>query len=576
MRRVVPFLISFIFVALFVTILVVWGETATSLIQHGKDILNLLLTLLEIIGIFLAIALAGFILYQYIQYIRPHRFILEDFNNESALATKDTSENKPINFSKLAREEMIYQFKILYVQMQNYHKAYQQQKNNERDQVSSPLNGAFFGGRQIQSIIPLLPPFTDRAASTLTQSLEKLMRSLGDPNMLDFMKSIGAIVPKEVAPIISVIEAVLPPHISKATGYFQWQSPDKIGITFETIDVRDEASFMIRTIWENNSNPTPQTSDRYRQLLEPAMRWLVLIFWEQRIRTHMAHFQHPAIDHIIRRLFHHYAKERLDHEKAVLHYLLGALYFASHIEFQGRTQFFLQSAIDYFSQAANEDTNWYAPCLYLANIYSDFISANNEPLRQQALIEALQMYEQAINRASTEPKETLYRIKLQRATAKLTSKDNIYVEQSVKEVQELETALDPANFDPKRPDCAAYLFSLARWYLLLAKHQTSGQTIVPDAETKALRYLIYSVARSTSIWDIAKEAFKEDFPPDRLSIIKEELAKQPALAQKIGKDFTEAIENILGKIGYEPHAMKDDNKELAITIRATGVGGNSR
>ena len=76
MRRILLILLSIVLIlAAIAFVIVQGGEIATTYTTRSQNLVSLILALLQVIGIFLAIILSGFILSQYLQYIRPHRFI---------------------------------------------------------------------------------------------------------------------------------------------------------------------------------------------------------------------------------------------------------------------------------------------------------------------------------------------------------------------------------------------------------------------------------------------------------------------------------------------------------------------
>ena len=106
---------------------------------------------------------------------------------------------------------------------------------------------------------------------------------------------------------------------------------------------------------------------------------------------------------------------------------------------------------------------------------------------------------------------------------------------------------DPADYDSARPDCAAYLYNLARWYAI-AYDELKG---VHNAKEEARRYLAYGLARSRSLWDskLLNPNFKGLINEGDLRVLKDELKKKlhekPELARLMGEKFKTEIGEIL-------------------------------
>ncbi len=370
-------------------------------------------------------------------------------------------------------------------------------------------------------------------------------------------------------------------------------------MTFEFVDLGSQRNLMVRTLrWQSSDNiedsadttPPAKSStanetltnkgtDYYIDLLSPAMYWVAIMFWEQKLISHV-----PLINRIL--------KGREKRRKARILYLIGALYYAHADQFKAYSSFFCQLAVEHFRPALIADPNWGLPYLYLANLYSfkaqdkegelQILLANSEGdrggprstphlsrlykdaegLRQQyqlhekkLLNEAFNLYDKALDIAEMKgQKFTLARIIIAKALAELTSgvktKDERRIGKAIQEIEDMKTHIDPADFDPARADCAGYLYNLATWYEIAYDNYIG----VRNAREEARRYLAYSLARSPSLWDTVEndENFKSMRDEGDLEKIKQELDKKltekPELVELTEEKFKIEIDKILEKV----------------------------
>jgi hypothetical protein len=102
----------------------------------------------------------------------------------------------------------------------------------------------------------------------------------------DSMKSVERSAPKEIAPIVSFIDALLPPRTIRVTCHLQWRdknpnesnrSFDKVGITFEVADSKEQEDFnFTQTLWWKS-----EIEDTQRKLTE---RYIELRFFVKPVR----------------------------------------------------------------------------------------------------------------------------------------------------------------------------------------------------------------------------------------------------------------------------------------------------
>jgi hypothetical protein len=556
MRRLLAIMLLIIVLVVLVTApLIIFGGTRfASFGDQEKGITDFLLVSLELIGLVVSIAIVVFLLYQYIRYRRPHRLVFEAFSNESKLVD---SENKPLNLSVLAQEELERQFKFIYNELQGYP---DKQSQDFEELVADELHiEEDLSGKDLGTYVSI-----DQINNIgMIEDLKAVIQTLTDPEDINLMNLVGEIAPKEVTPVMKFIEAIFPPHIIRATGHLQWWTdiPGRVGITFEFVDLGSRRNLMIRTLsWEPlekkedskekqpsaKSNMADETlknkaTDQYIELLKPAMHWLSLMFLEQKLIS-----QVPPINRILK-----------DHEKrrqAQIFYILGALYYAHADQFQAYKSFFRRLGVEHFEQSSIADSNWYSPYLYLADLYSFKMQETTKEKRENLLRKALSLYDEALHRVTE--RETRARIRIDKALAELVSAVETMNEdrrdRAIKEVEEMKREIDPSDYDPNRADCAAFLYNLAIWYEIAYDKFVDVPNVVPRDEAR--RYLAYSLARSRSLWDMVEndEIFKSMREERDLEILKKELDKklceERKLAMMTGDNFKTEIGLILAKV----------------------------
>jgi hypothetical protein len=571
MKRILAMVVLIIVLVMVVTIpFIIWGETGFASFSHKETgITSFLLASIELIGLVVSIAIVVFILYQYIRYRRPYRLVFDAFSNESTLGKNG---DKPLNLSILAKEELVHQFKIIYREIMVY--------KNHSDKGSQDLEAQVADELYIEedpsgNDIGMYVSVEQIKKSGMIEDLEDVFSILTDSEEINLMNMVGEIAPKEVTPVMKFIEAIFPPHIIRATGHLQCESDKsrRVGITFEIVDLGSQRNLMVRTLrWQSSDNiedsadmtslaksntvneTIPNGSDYYIELLSPAMHWVALMFWEQKLISHV-----PPINRIL--------KVREKRRQARILYLLGALYYSHADQFRAYKSFFRQLAVEHLRQALTKDLNWYPPYLYLANLYSFKMQEVKEEMRQKLLMdEALSLFKRALDYAQRTKKSiyTQHRIIIDRALAELVSGARIRddklidkAEQEVLGITENQGPASPSNFDPKRADCAIYLYNLALWY---ASAEKLRPIYIPDAEQKARRYLAYSLARSEHVWDAIKtqEEFKTIYGKKGLYALKqildeknaqdEKLKEEYRLVNLMGDDFKTAIDDILREV----------------------------
>lgn len=586
MRRILTIVLLVIVFILVMTIpFYIWGvERFVAFSDQEKIISSIILPTLELIGIFVSVVIVVTILYQYFRYRRPYRLVFEAFSNESELI--DT-EKKPLNLSILAQEELERQFRIIYNELNGY----ADRKKKSQSFEALVADELYIEEEALGNKIGNYVSVDQIKKSGLIEDLKDVIKFLKDPKGMNLISLVGEIAPKEAAPVMKFIEAVIPPHVIKATGYLQWRSskadkdeiPDNVGMTFKYEDLSNQRNLMVRTIWWQtseksatathtqttftsraaNNTLTYKVAEQYIELLSPAMHWTALIFWEQKLMSHV-----PPINHIL--------KNRERRRQARILYLLGSLYYAHAEQYHANNTFFCQLAVEHFRQASIKDSSWSLPYLYLANLYSfkSFEVQKTENERSELLFnEARSLYRQALDHTNKTNVHTRLRIIIARALAELASgiltrhiDSNTELVEAIQEVEKIKKQIDPADFDPQRADCAAYLYNLAIYYGMAYDHLVNISNVVSTRD-EARRYLAYSLVRSRSVRDMSEQVLDEK-PGGKpkndenivkrmrdegdlkilLEIIKKELDEKPKLTELTGEDFKSEIDKILGMV----------------------------
>lgn len=555
MKRILAIvLLIIVLVVLVIVPFIIWGGTRFSSFSDNEErITAFLLTSVELIGLLVSIAIVVFILYQYIRFRRPYRLVFEAFSNESKLV--DTGK-KPLNLSVLAQEELAHQFKIIYKDLKEY--ADKDSQDFEALAADELYIEEVSLGNDIGKHV-----FADQIEKGgMIGDLKEVIRDLKNPEGINLLHLVGEIAPKEVTPLMKFIEAIFPPHIIKATGHLQCKSDKsgRAGITFEFVDLGSRRNLMVRTLWEQSSenlmtppaksNTTNETltnkgSDCYIELLRPAMYWVALMFWEQKLISNV-----PRINRILTVL----EKRR----KARILYLIGALYYThANRLMKAYSPFFCQLAVEHLRLALITDPSWSLPYLYLANLYSIKALDKKDALHEKLLNEAFKLYNQVLDLTKKQgEKFTHARIIVAKSLAQLTSgvntQDECRIARAIQSIEDLKTLIEPADFDPHREDCAVFLYNLATWYQIAYNKYITIPNVIPRNEAR--RYLAYSLARSRTFWDAVEDDvnFKKMREEGDLVKLKQELSKklseESALAKLTGEHFKTEIDKLLEKV----------------------------
>ena len=573
----------------------------TNMIAIAGNLASLILVILELCAI--AIAIIG--LHYYFRRYRPSVFIFEGFSNAAKLADID---HVPVDFNNLAREELAYQFRLIFMQLKKYYERecaelpsadpvqqappdegnddeqssdlLQQSSSDQKKRKSKHAHPSVNEDQDFEALRPedqaewpLPSPYRERQifdikkANLLLNCLKKTIDSLEKTGISNIVNAIERNTPKEISPIVNFIDALLPAHTVRVTCYLQWRSksPDGIGITFEIADSKQEGSFthalwLERTLKNTTAaNAQKMLTERYIELIRPAMRWLTLLFWEQEVKQDTSHDDKKGL-------------------LAAFYYLLGAFYEHSIEEFPACSNFFQQQqALDRLCKVTSKYPNRSLPYFYRAERYLQMSKDAKEAKKKDRpwLQKAIDNYDQACNCTPWEKHEQdiKNRIIIRKALAVLGLEDEDRFGKMKMQIEDMTKPGhegDPATFHSRdgTEDCSLYLSNLASWYVNLARWYVSlGKSAEKEeTETKARLYLIYSFIRDQSQWyhkgqpeyryeefqksfvKYKKEFFRDDKGLEILwNLLEEERERNPDLAkQMIG--FAQEVDEMI----YDP------------------------
>ena len=419
---------------LFAFVLFVLGPLALSIFFLGNvwhispndgktlvEILNSLAGLFLLIAELCAIVIGIVVLHSYFRYRRPYTFVFEGFSNAAKLA--ETAQ-EPIDINSLAQEELEHQFRVIYRQLREY---IGETKNSSslEDYKGLPISNSNKSANNISLLLTEYQDFEEysrlseigwhlpskeilsrKTAESVVNVLEDTMNSFKGPGISNLMNSVEESAPKEVAPIMRFIDALIPAPVIKVICHLQWRDAE-VGITFEIVDFTKSRQQVLKnqTLWwkkppscntqqSSKSAPSPDvertlTAD-YIKLLGPAMRWLVLLSWESYTRRIFIRPHRISLGSY-RKIMHTRINRRESYLSALLH-ILGALYYASANHFPICDNFFQQCAFNCLCWAEEDKFPGLSlPYLYLADRYVYKANARKpgRPNRYQLLLKAL-------------------------------------------------------------------------------------------------------------------------------------------------------------------------------------------
>jgi tetratricopeptide (TPR) repeat protein len=462
-------------------------KTLTSIIFSLAKLLVVLLSIFITKRIFLLVA------------YRSSQLIIDNFSNASG----DGELEKVLpGISQLAREKLVQEMKSVY------------QRSKER--------------------IAVVGPQIDRPSHDFP-----LPQSTLDQQLTNFVSSLKELTPDELDPLVQMLVVIFPPYGTRVAAMLQSQGKDyeKLGISFEILDIESRIPSRLYTIWESpkvqNSDPI---KDRYRLLLRSAMRWLGI---ELCRRETMAEI--PWM----------YFGSRRKRYQGQIYNFFGVLNNASA---PTHGEFFYHLAISDLQQAIKLYPEWYQPYESLADTYSTLGRESEEKeginWHRQAVLE----YDQALQRCEDESAKR--RIFVGKAMALLLTGDQALIQEARQAIDKVEE-----NWDYTTEERHRFLYHLACWYALLL-HASSQDIPQPlniellEAQQKARRYLAFALVRDSdrTLWNWASKdpdlkSIREGFPELQFLLLKK-LNEAPHLPKERGENFAKSIEEVLKQVNW--------------------------
>lgn len=604
-----------------ITLLLISFSTGVHTAQEtSKVLLDFILAALQI----LAIVFVLIILHDYLRTRRPHRLLFEGVKNEAKLTS---AENSPADLDTLAREELVHQFLIIYYELQSFIQQAEEQSRLESDSSQEERTGkriripAFLSDElnfeeapDTQNLARFFPSLhqgshdphdlTITMIRFLQQHLKKVLGDIqvplqesGDKSangkaMTSKHSQINAVAlqeimssaPAEVKPVVGMIDMLVPPRLTKAAAYLQWRgnprSPQgEIGITLDVSSPDRSTDSLVRTLWQplqadddtSSSKGFPKSAERqlthmYVDLLKPAMRLLVLLFWEQKL-----------ISALSKRKFEHGEPMNRQEYSACFIFLFGALYAISGLQFKPQLTFFARLALERFRTAADLHADWETPHCYIGYVYDLLAKQNKDNAKQcegfiSSGVEACDTYRNLAGK-QVDKKRKQAEADLQKALLLLLSSKDEELDQSAHLFHEALQQVDPLTYEYYPQQYDVYFYHVACWYgrvegkkdararerieHTLQEHDGFEHCRLPQ---EARRYLVYSLARSHFLWFAVED--EEDLRPiideqtarrlkDKLKRIEDEEAKFSSnykLACQKGEEFQNHIDKIVKEV----------------------------
>lgn len=604
-----------------VTLLLIKFSGGIESAQHtSQQLFEVILTVLGILGIVFVLI----ILHDYLRAHRPHRLLFEGVKNEAKLTS---AENSPADLNTLAKEELIHQFLIIYYELLSFIQQTEKQIRLESDRspeactdkttctsafLSDELN--FEQAPDTQNLAQFFPSLhrgshdphdlTITMIYFLQQNLEQVLRDIQVPfqgtdkkrtkgRVLTSwhsqvssvtLKEIVSYVPSEVKPVVGLIDILIPPRLTKAAAYLQRRGNPRsprgdAGITLDVSSPDESTDSLVRTLWQplqvdddhSSSRSFPKSAERqlthvYVDLLRPAMRLLVLLFWEQKLNSALNKRKPSKGEPMNRQEYN-----------ASFIFLMGALYAISGLQFEQQQIFFARLALERFRTAAELHAGWETPHRSIGYIYDMLAKYHKDDANRCASfirsgVEAYDTYRNLAGK-QVDKKRKQADADLQKARLLLHSSKHEDLDHSVRLFhQALQQVGDPLTYEQYPQQYDAYFYYVACWYgRVEGKDARASEHIKHTLHTcdgfehrilpqEARRYLVSSMARSHFLWFAVED--EEDLRPiidkptakrlkgELTCIEHDEAPFSPnyKLAYQKGEEFQNRIDGILKKV----------------------------
>ena len=560
----------------------------TNMIAMANNLASLILVIIELCAI--AIAIVG--LHYYFRYYRPSVFIFKGFSNASKLADIG---HVSVDFDNLAREELAYQFRLVYERLQALALEQSSDDQEEGNTWHIDLSDLYTEETRPEDQDKWPLPNTDvmnaildtEKAQRFVRNLKETIDSMKAGDLSDLMNAIERTAPKGIGPIMSLMDMIFPARSITITCHLQWDGngSDRIGITFEVTDSKKKGGVSFtQTLWSDRAISTGEGTKliaSYIELLKPAMRWLALLYWEQGVWLDLPRENKKGLS----LLFHQLvaapglSNNSKDDLRPAFLYLLGVLCYVSADQFPLCSEFFDQQAIRRLSRVASKYPNHSLPYFLRAEI--DFCNAERKGKEGKdrdsyhLYQKAINSYDQLIDQPFAKKLRQDFKnwITIKRALAKLGLQDEELSDDTIQQIKDLvQEKGDPTTFysEDGREECSLYLSNLATWYTDLANGYKGEEQYIneeKEVRTYARQDLLYSFVRYPRPWYTEEQRrlrrkefdgffdgkrfreyrlFEEDELDTLWNILEENRLKISALSTKKGKVFSHGVARLFG------------------------------
>lgn len=315
---------------------------------------------------------------------------------------------------------------------------------------------------------------------------------------------------------------------------------------------------------------TPE--DRFLTLLRPATRWLAIELTRRSMVAQMPRIRRWEIKHYCSRVYN----------------FIGDFYQSSFLEYYHYADFG-DMATNNFKLSIETDKEWFQPYENLADTYIIQVKGERSisgKTDKELLYQAISRYNQAsehYRRKEVLMVTVMRRLGISTAIAQLLTGDsdligeakdliekivsqetlvggqvpavrsgNAIANDTMKLVEEIPKIEHTWQLDSEKD--GQLLYNLALWYGISKSMPEPG---FPDAKLLARRYLIYSLVRDDSLWDMAisDSSFVDVFTDDEFgtlkTIISRKMCEVPALQKEEGPEFERHINEIANKIPWK-------------------------
>ena len=336
-------------------------------------------------------------------------------------------------------------------------------------------------------------------------------------DLSDIVNALERTPTKGIAPVMNLMDVIFPARSITVTCHLQWggSCADRVGITFEVTDSKKRGGISFtQTLWSDRTNSAKEDkklTKYYIELLKPAMRWLVLLYWEREVWLDVSNDVKKGLS----MLFHQFLVTLgiSNNDKEGLHpaflYMLGALCYVSADHFPVCSNFFNQQAVSWFSKATRMYPNCTLPYYMRAELYYERAKEEKE---HASYLQAIRYFDLSLDDSQwtnweKHSQDIKNLITVKRALAIYGLGDDNLINDTIEQVDDMvKERGDPTTFysEEGREGCSLYLKNLASWYskLQVIYNKRTEEQKAKEAQRKVRCYLIYSFVRNPPPWYI--------------------------------------------------------------------------